>query len=350
MIFPGAGLVELMMSIDLSTKFWPIRLEYWLAGIIIKRGLLIGCLLTLTPSVAQNLSSISWRYHSTSSFVIAYREADKTLAIRVLGELHERQQQLAQRLSYQPRQVITVFLCPTQEIFDRMTGGVVPHWGEAAANTAQWRIFLKTPAANDSRALLPVTVTHELAHLCLAELAQPNTLPRWFNEGAAILLSNEPRYTDPVIISRAILTNSLVDFDEIDDLLSFPNARAALAYAESYQAVSFLNRQFGQDAVAKLARAFAAHGDSRQAFQFAFNKDLWDFETAYFDDLRRRFRWYFFLDEAFLFGGVILILVIAGFFVTRWRAKKKIKEWEKDETENDDEFLPPEVDDTQDKI
>jgi len=299
------------------------------------------------PAFAQNPAGIVWRYHSTSSFVIAYRDADKTLAIRVLGELQERQQQLAQRLGYQPRRVITVFLCPTQQIFDRMTGGVVPHWGEAAANTAQWRIFLKTPAASDSRALLPVTVTHELAHLCLAELAQPNTLPRWFNEGAAIVLSNEPRYTDPVIISRAILTNSLVDFEEIDDLLSFPNARAALAYAESYQAVSFMTRQFGRDAAGNLARAFAAHSDSRQAFQSVFNQDLWDFEAAYFDDLRRRFRWYFFLDEAFLFGGVILILVIAGFFVTRWRTKKKIKEWEKDEAENDNEGLPPEVDSNQ---
>jgi hypothetical protein len=309
----------------------------------------IPLILFVFPAFSQNPAGIVWRYHSTSSFVIAYRDADKTLAIRVLGELQERQRQLAQRLGYQPRRVITVFLCPTQQIFDRVTGGVVPHWGEAAANTAQWRIFLKTPAASPENrdALLPVTVTHELAHLCLAELAQPNILPRWFNEGAAILLSNEPRYTDPVIISRAILTNSLVDFEEIDDLLSFPNARAALAYAESYQAVSFLNRQFGQAAVAKLARAFAAHGDSRQAFLFAFNKDLWDFEAAYFDDLRRRFRWYFFLDEAFLFGGVILILVIAGFFVTRWRTKKKIKEWEKDEAENDDEDLPPEVDNNQ---
>ncbi|MDZ7361469.1 MAG: peptidase MA family metallohydrolase [candidate division KSB1 bacterium] len=304
-------------------------------------------LLCVFPAFAQNIADMAWRYHSTSTCVIAYREADKMLALGVLGEVQERRQQLSQRLGYQPRRVITVFLCPTQEIFDHMTGGVVPHWGEAAANTAQWRIFLKTPAAHPEKrgALLPVTVTHELAHLCLAELAQPSILPRWFNEGAAILLSNEPRHTDPVIISRAILTNSLVDFEEIDDLLSFPNARAALAYAESYQAVSFLTRRFGPEAIAKLARTFAVHGDSRQAFQVAFNQDLWDFETAYFDDLRRRFRWYFFLDETFVFGGVILILVIAGFFVTRWRMKKKIQEWEKDEAENDGGLLP-EVDDT----
>ncbi len=290
---------------------------------------------------AQNPAGIVWHYHSTPRFVIAYREQDQTLAIRVLDELQQRQQQLAAQLGYQPRRVITVFLCPTQQIFDRMTGGMVPHWGEAAANTAQWRIFLKTPAASDTRELLPVTVTHELAHLCLAELAtptqtleaRPNSLPRWFNEGAAILLSGEPRYSDPTLISRALLTNSIVEFDEIDDLLSFHSARAGLAYAESYHAVHFMITRFGAGAVRQFAQAFGAHNDARRAFHAAFNEDLWDFEVAYFDYLRHHFRWYFLLDESFLFGMVIVILLIAGFLITRRRARRKMKEWEDQEEE-----------------
>lgn len=300
-------------------------------------------LLCAFPAFSQNPAGINWRYHSTANFVIAYREADKTMALRVLEELQERQRQLAQRLDYQPRRVITVFLCPTQYIFDRMTGGAVPHWGEAAANAALWRIYLKTPAASDARELLPATVTHELAHLCLAELAQPHTLPRWFNEGAAILLSNEPRHADPAIISRALLTRSLVDFAEIDDLLSFPNARAALAYAESYQAVHFMMQRFGNSAVQNFARALGQTGEARQAFQNAFHEDLWNFETEYFDYLRRHFRWYFLLEESFLFGGIILILLIAGFVVTRWRTRKKIREWETEEKGKVEESLPPEI-------
>jgi len=295
-----------------------------------------------TPAVAQNPAGIEWHYHRTLNFIMAYREADHALAIRVLDELQQQQRQLAQRLAFQPRRAITVYLCPTQYIFDRMTGGTVPHWGEAAANTAQWRIYLKTPAASDSRELLPATVTHELAHLCLAELAQPNTLPRWFNEGAAILLSNEARPADPTIISRALLTNSLVDFEEIDDLLSFPNVRAALAYAESYQAVNFLTQRFGREAIAKFARALAVQSDNRQVFQIAFGEDLWNFEAEFFDYLRRSFRWYFLLDESLLFGGIILILLVAGFLVTRWQTKKKMQEWENEEREDAEKTLPPE--------
>lgn len=293
------------------------------------------------PAVAQNPVGINWHYHSSASFVVAHREADQMLAIRVLDELQEQQRRLAQRLAFQPRRTITVYLCPTQYVFDRMTGGSVPHWGEAAANAAQWRIYLKTPAASESRALLPATVTHELAHLCLAELAQPNLLPRWFNEGAAIFLAHEARTTDPLLISRALLTNSLVDFEKIDEVLSFPNARAALAYAESYQAVNFMMQRFGDDAITKLARALAQQSEPRSAFYAAFAEDLWNFEAEYFDFLRQHFRWYFLLDETFLFGGIVLLLLLAGFFVTRWRTKKKMKEWE--EEENQEESLPPET-------
>jgi hypothetical protein len=306
--------------------------------------LLCFCLPSLTPIPYQlRATGIIWHYHATSRFVIAYREQDRTLAIRILDELQHRQKQLADRLGYQPRRIVTVFLCPTQEIFDRMTGGVVPHWGEAAANIAQAQIFLKTPAASQTRELLPVTVIHELAHLCLAELAIPtqaeeeipNSLPRWFSEGAAILLSGEHRHTEPTVISRAILTNSLIEFEEIDDLLSFPSARAGLAYAESYHAVNFMARQYGPEALRKFAQAFAEHDDAREAFHAAFNEDLWDFEIAYFDYLRQHFRWYFLLDETFLFGSVIVMLLIAGFIITRWRTKKKLKEWENEAGDDD---------------
>jgi hypothetical protein len=293
---------------------------------------------------AQSHAGINWHYHSTPRFVIAYQERDRILSMRVLGELQQRYEHLVDRLGYQPRRTVTVFLCPTQYIFDRMTGGAVPHWGEAAANVAQFRIFLKTPAASDSRQLLPVTVTHELAHLCLAEIATspgkttaiPNPLPRWFSEGAAILLSGENRHAHPTVISRAILTNSLVEFDTIDDLLSFPSARAELAYAESYHAVNFMTQRFGAQAIRKFAQAVGDLGDTQPAFRAAFGEELWDFEVAYFDYLRQQFRWYFLLDESFLFGAVIVTLLIAGFFVTRWRTKKKLKEWEEDDEDEND--------------
>ncbi len=281
----------------------------------------------------SSLFAQAWQYHSTSRFVIAYSASEKNLATRVLAELQLQQEQLSQQLNFQPRRAITVYLCPTQAAFDRLTGGVIPHWGEAAADPVQWRIFLKSPRASANKKLDWQTIKHELVHLTLGEIADPNRLPRWFNEGAAILLAGETDHVEPLAISRAMTTNSLVTFDEIEALLSFPNAQAGLAYSESYHAVKFLVRRFDAEAIKKYAQTLALHPDSRAAFRTAFGEDLWDFEIAYFDHLRKNFRWYVLLDESLLWGGLILALVIAGYVATRWRNKKKKQEWEDEAAE-----------------
>jgi hypothetical protein len=297
-------------------------------GLTVRTGVIILALFVFLPPWAF---SQTWQYHSTARFIIAYSPSEKKLATQVLGELQIQQETLLRQLQFQPKRAITVYLCPTQAAFDRVTGGVVPHWGEAAADPAQWRIFLKSPAASSRKELDWQTIKHELAHLVLAEIADPGHLPRWFNEGAAILLAGETDHVDPLAISRAMTTNSLVTFDEIEALLSFPNEQAALAYSESYHAVKLLLRRHGAEALYQFASALAVHSDARLAFRAAFAEDLWDFEVAYFDHLRRNFRWYVLLDETLLWSGVILALVVAGYFVTRWRNRKKVQEWEQEE-------------------
>ncbi len=270
----------------------------------------------------------TWQYHSTSRFVIAYSPEQEKLALQILDEAQTENEQLAQRLQFTPNRTITVYLCPTQSSFDRITGGIIPHWGEAAADPSRWRIFLKSLRLNEGKQL---TIKHELAHLLLAELAHPQRVPRWFNEGAAILLAGETQHLEPALISRAMATNSLLTFDEIEAMLSFPNELASLAYSESYHAVNFLVRRYRFTAITKFAQALAQHPDARAAFQNALGEDLWDFEAEYFDYVRKNFRWYFLLDESLLWGAGIFLLFIAAYVVTRIRTHKKVAEWEEEE-------------------
>lgn len=272
-----------------------------------------------------------WQYHRSGRFVIAYAANEQKLALQVIAELQRQQQTLNQRLEFEPRRTITIFLCPTQYLFDYLTRSVVPDWGEAAADVSNWRMFLKSPAASANRELKPRTLLHELVHLTLAEMVLPGRAPRWFDEGAATLLSGDTQHVSPKLISSAMATRSLVSFDEIEELLTFHNAQAGLAYSESYHAVGYLIQTFGEDAIGRYARALAVHEDARAAFQAAFGKDLWDFETAYFDYLRAKFRWYFLWDDTVLWSAAILLLVVAGFIVTRRRIKRRIQEWEEEE-------------------
>lgn len=290
-------------------------------------ALLLGFML-----FAVRLHAQSWQYHTTARFVLAYSSSHKNFALQILAELQAEDRELATRLQFTPARTITVYLCPTQSSFDRMTGGVIPHWGEAAADPVSWRIFLKAPRLNESKR---VTLKHELVHLLLAELAYPNRVPRWFNEGAAILLAAETQHVEPALISRAMSTNSLLTFDDIEAMLAFPNEKASLAYSESYHAVNFLTRRHGFVAIKNFAHALAQHAEARTAFHATFNEDLWDFETAYFDYVRKNFRWYFLWEETILWGVGIFLLFIAAYVATRLRTRKKAKEWEREEEERE---------------
>ncbi|MEK7727259.1 MAG: hypothetical protein AAB354_02535 [candidate division KSB1 bacterium] len=272
----------------------------------------------------------TWLYHTTPRFVLAYSSEHKNLALQILAELQTEDRQLAARLQFTPERTITVYLCPTQSSFDRLTGGVIPHWGEAAADPVLWRIFLKAPRLHQSKRF---TLKHELAHLQLGELAHPHRVPRWFNEGAAILLAGETQHIEPALISRAMATNSLLTFDDLEALLAFPNEKASLAYSESYHAVNFLTRRFGFAAIRDFAQALAQQAEPRAAFQNAFEEDLWDFEVAYFDYVRKNFRWYFIWDESILWGAGIFLLFMAAYVATRLRTRKKAEEWEQEEQE-----------------
>ncbi|MCG3156112.1 MAG: hypothetical protein DKINENOH_02724 [bacterium] len=285
--------------------------------------------------LAPRLPAQEWQYLNAGRFTLAHIPAERKLATGLLAELERQQQQLSERLQFRPRRLLTVFLCPSQYSFDYLTRNLVPDWGEAAADVGQWRMFLKSPVANNGRALQPATLRHELVHLMLAEMVLPHRAPRWFDEGAATWLSGETQHISPTLISSAMATRSLVSFDEIEELLTFPNPRAGLAYSVSFHAVNYLIQQHGEAALGQYARSLAAHADPRAAFQAAFQKDLWDFEAEYFDYLRANFRWYFLLDDNVLWSAAILLLVVAGFIATRRRIKRRLKELE------DDDHSPP---------
>ena len=308
------------------------------AGALIFRKVFTSLASLLILLSANSASPQSWQYHSTARFVLAYSPEQKNFALQILSEVQAEDRRLAARLQFTPRRAITVYLCPTQSSFDRLTGGVIPHWGEAAADPVLFRIFLKTPRSQNEKR---VTIKHELVHLLLAEMAHPNRLPRWFNEGAAILLAGETQHIEPALISRAMATNSLLTFDDIEAMLAFLNEKVSLAYSESYHAVNFLARRHGVAAIRNFAQALAQNAEPRAAFQSAFAEDLWDFEIAYFDYVRETFRWYFLWDETVLWGVGILSLFIAAYIATRLRTRKKAAQWEQEEAEPPEDFDEP---------
>ena len=72
----------------------------------------------------------------------------------------------------------------------------------------------------------------------------PNPIPRWFDEGLAVYYSGERGLASSSLISKALLSNSIIPLEEIDEVLTFHKEKAQLAYQESFTAITFLIEEF----------------------------------------------------------------------------------------------------------
>lgn len=279
----------------------------------------------------NGVASAQWQYRATQEFIIAYTTPDASTTTETLRMLQLAYARLKPVFGDSLKGPVVVFICADRSTFNALSKHAAPDWGDGLADPAHRRILLLSPRATPLRRPLDHVVAHELIHLLMFDIAGGRLIPTWFAEGAAIYYAGEVQHSDPILISRAILTNSLIGFDELDEVLNFEAARANLAYQQSYQAVRFLIQRHGAGSVPQLCAALALAPGPAVAFQESFLEDLIDFETAYFDWLRKNYRWQFLLDSSMMTWAAIVFLLFLAFLMVRWRTRRKIAEWEKED-------------------
>jgi hypothetical protein len=122
---------------------------------------------------------------------------------------------------------------------------------------------------------------HELTHLVFHQLtAQGQLAPRWFDEGLAVYnqFYHEPEMK--AVFEQALVTHSLIRLQSIE--LEFPADanQAYLAYAESWQLVSYMYQTFG---LAKMERFIQDQNNSSYLFDDAMQKAL-GVDTAHLEN------------------------------------------------------------------
>ncbi|MGH2478379.1 MAG: peptidase MA family metallohydrolase [Ktedonobacteraceae bacterium] len=113
---------------------------------------------------------------------------------------------------------------------------------------------------------------HELTHLVFHQLIERGiTPPTWFDEGLAVY---NQIYHEPDMLARfnqALSTNSLLRLDDIS--LNFPadSDKAYLAYAQSWQLLTYMYKTFGQ---AKMIKLIQNLDDAGNDFDTALQKSI----------------------------------------------------------------------------
>ncbi|MEU4160138.1 hypothetical protein [Actinoplanes sp. NPDC026670] len=145
-------------------------------------GLAIGATAVAAPSIAAIACPQCYGLSSLGGGV--YAERDDEAYQRIVATAEQRISAFYGDRTSDAR----VLICATKECYQSIGGG-----GEKGQAFGRWALRLSPDGANETIA------THELAHIELHKRlgSAYESVPDWFDEGLAVLISDDARYLDP---------------------------------------------------------------------------------------------------------------------------------------------------------
>ncbi len=119
---------------------------------------------------------------------------------------------------------------------------VPPEWAAGLALPSR-RIILLAPGNPEWES----TLRHELSHVAMRIASGDNAVPRWLDEGFAMLTASQSGIDRATVLLQATMRGALHEFPELDRGWPAESARAQVAYAQSRHFVQWAERQWGDD-------------------------------------------------------------------------------------------------------
>jgi hypothetical protein len=246
-----------------------------------------------------------------------------------------------------PGPVIRVVLAPESSALARgmpawvtgYTDGVTSDAGSVVVILAE-----RTPSYPDGG--LEEVLAHEVAHVLIHRAAAGRRVPRWFDEGLAMLAARSWRWRDQTELALGLLSGPRVPLWKLDDLFEGDRRQVERGYALSGTLVQDLLERHGP-AVPRIVLARLAHGDTfEQAIRGATGATLVDVGEAFYERQGALRLWIPILTStAVLWFGISVLAIGAGIRKRRQRAAqaKAMEEAEIPAAGPDEEPPPDEI-------
>ena len=274
---------------------------------------------TSSTSLAQNLD------------IFKIEAPDAELFERTRRTLIPAKAELAELLGQELTDTIRVYIAPTRHDFDTATYGGIPDWGVGVAIPSKNFISVLSPVKEQFDLPFEEVLRHELAHIALSKRVNGFRIPRFMDEGFAMMFAHQWGFGDDIIIAKAQLTGSLLTLAEIDWVNMLNSDEARIAYAQSYQGVKLIFDQFGAETFRDLLDGFAEGKPRDLVFREVLGANFDDFDKIFAKYVSENYHWLMiFTDPIFLWIGAALIIII-GYLLIRRRKKDYYKKWEEEE-------------------
>ena len=195
------------------------------------------------------------------------------------------------------------------------TDGVTSDVGSVVVILAE-----RTPSYPDGG--LEEVLAHEVAHILIHRASGGRRVPRWFDEGVAMLAARSWRLRDQTELALGLLSGPRTPLWKLDDLFQGERGEVERGYALSGTLVQDLLERYGP-AVPRIVLARLAHGDTfEEAVRGATGATLIDVGEAFYERQATLKLWIPILTStAVLWFGISLLAIAAGIRKRRRRAE-----------------------------
>ena len=258
----------------------------------------------------------------SGNFTLISDKGDSTLLRQSLELIRQEQSSYFAKYGLKlDKDVKVFFYYDKQSIGPRLHA--VPYWSAGIAHAgSEIHIY------GQNRSQWLGTLKHELLHTLLGQ--NDVSIPVWLNEGLAQWQAGQLNWAGFMELGTATARGRLIPLVDLDVILSFNHKRASLGYGQALDATRFLIDRHGESILPYLLRA--DDRGFRERFRIETGEDLIDFEIAWREDLEARF-WFFKISSIpGVLWAISPTIVILAWYLKRRKGKKKLDEWEQEES------------------
>ena len=172
---------------------------------------------------------------------------------------------------------------------------------------------------------------HEIAHIVNARAARGQHIPRWFDEGLAMVSARAWDFEDRARLTWAIIIGDPISLETLDALFYEDRGSARKAYVLSHALVRFFIHEFGRNWPRHMFVLISQGVSFQEAFYRTTFKPLYQAEAAFWANQTIWTRWVPVVTSTIVLWLGILGLALYAFKKQRQRAKAVKRQWKEED-------------------
>jgi hypothetical protein len=174
-------------------------------------------------------------------------------------------------------------------------------------------------------------LSHEVAHIFTTRASKGQIVPRWFDEGLAMVAARTWDFEDGARLTWAIVMRDPVSLETLDALFREDQGSARKAYVLSHALVRFFIQEFGRDWPRKMLALISQGVSFQEAFSRTTFKPLHQAEAAFWANQTVWTRWAPAVTSTIALWLGILSLALYVFKKQRQRARALKRKWQEED-------------------